>query len=434
MGTFFLAYKRKIHPLGLPIIGGATFLFIYIVQPFYLIITKKIYYYLNNLQIAKAIFISFLCYVSFISGWFTVKNKNVRNIHKNNILWNYKKIYNTGLILSIFGTLGFLYFLKLSGGILHFYSGVHGAYGAWKETTAYLHMSRYYIFPGVSLMITGLLKGKLNRIYWVPIIFFTSLMYIHSILASSRGTFFAMSTTFVLTYYLAGGKIPKMKKVIIGGIILAISLALIVGYREYLHLGPKDKPLPPIHEALLFKLGVNDIAIRTGSTGDNEFLYHAGLIETVDRLNRYHFGLGWIYMVTVHLIPRIIWENKPYGWDTPGVTPYDIFLLFGWTRSPGSAPAIVADIYRNFGMFSLIFFFLLGLFSKKIFLNLLNNKDPKTITIYVLFYAWSLNMFAQGFGALIDKYLYVLIPSLLLLNLSKHRVTIIIKKYETIRT
>jgi len=432
MGTFFLAYKRKIHPLGLPIIGGATFLFIYIVQPSYLIITKKIYYYLNNFQIAKAIFISFLCYVSFISGWFTVKNKSIKKSYKNNILWNYKKIYNTGLILSIFGTLGFLYFLKLSGGVLYFYSGVHGAYGAWKETTAYIYMSKFYIFPGVSLMIIGKLRFKGNIYYWFPPIFFSILMYIHAILSASRGPFFAMTATIVLSYYLGGGKLPDMKKVILGGVILGISLILIVGYREHLHLGPKDKPPPPLEKALLFKLGVDYTAIKAGSTGDNEFLYHAGLIETVDRLNRYHLGLGWIYMVTVHLIPRIIWENKPYGWDTPGVTPYDMFLLFGWTRSPGAAPAIVADIYKNFGIFSIIFFFLLGLFSKKIFLNLLNNKDPKTITIYVLFYAWSLNMFAQGFGALIDKYLYVLIPSLLLLNLSKHRITII-KKYETIR-
>ncbi|MEM5810040.1 MAG: oligosaccharide repeat unit polymerase [Candidatus Aenigmatarchaeota archaeon] len=416
-GTFFLAYLRKIHPLGLPLLAGAIFFFVYVIQPAYLIWTGDIYYFLDNWQITKGVFVAFIMYLAFLKGWFSGIKKKIKI--NNNIIekWNYKKLYRVGLGLSIFGTLLFLIFIYQSGGIYTFYSMPHGAAGAWREQTAYVYMGEYLVYPGIALLLLSSIRlnsaGRSTIINFkrlFPFFFFSFLLLIHAILTGDRGDFILLATNVGLSYFFATGKRPKTRGIIIGLCAIGIVILLLVGYRDYLHLGPKDKQPVPIKEALLSMISVSDSQIIRGVTGV-EFIYHCGVIDAVDKLQRYHLGINWVYSLTVHLIPRIIWPDKPYGWNTPGVNPEEMASLFGWIRASGSAPGTVGDMYWQFGWMSLFFFYLIGLFSGYLFNGTMITKTPQWIIIYVLWYSWGYKLFAHGLGALLVPYFYVLLPT-----------------------
>ena len=419
--TFFLVYKRRIHPLGLPVLAGGIFFFIYVIQPLYLIVTGDIYYFLNNWQIAKSIFVAFVMYLVFIRGWLSGVKKRVILSNRYLIKWNYNKVYIVGLFLSILGSSLFLIFIIQSGGIYQFYSMPHGAAGAWQEQTAYVYMGEYLIYPGIALLIFAIvnLKFSFGRIF--PLFIFILVLLFNAILTGDRGNFFLLVSTTGIAYFFATGKKPKTRTIIIGGIITGIIILLLVGYRDYLHLGPKNAPPIGVKDALFSMLAITDSQIKRGVVGI-EFIYHSGVIDAVDKLQRYHLGINWFYSITVHLIPRIIWKEKPYAWNTPGITTEDMSLQLGWTRTSGSAPAIVADFYRQFGWLSLIFFYFLGVISGYFLKKVQCEKEPESMIIYTLWFSWGYKLFAHGFGAMLVPYFYVLIPTIFLVRICKKNI------------
>lgn len=420
IGTFFLAYKRKLHPLGTPILGAGIFGFIYVFQPAYLLWKGDIFYFLTNWQIAKGILVALLMFLFFLGGWFYGSRNRVIRIDDGKVIirWEYRTIYKVGFLLALVGTGLFYLFIVQSGGVTVFYGAPHATLGAWEEQTAYLYMSRYFVYPGLVLMILSLIRLRARRLMWLPIVLFSLTRFAHAILASSRGEYFVLTITLVLSYYLVSRKIPKVRTVLLGGIVVGLGILLLVGYRDVIHLGPKEKPPPSFREGVLYMTELDEADLFSGQTGI-EFIYHSGTIDAVDKLQKYHLGLNWLYLTTVHAIPRLLWKDKPYRWDTPGVMPEDFYSLFGWVMASGSANGLVGDIYSQFGLASVAFFFFLGWLNARMFVRAVYKGDPASLSIYILWYAWGLNLFGQGFGALLVPYLFVLIPTLILIQFCK---------------
>ena len=427
--TFYLAIRRKIHTLSILLLAGGVFMFMYVIQPIISIHDGTIYYFIDDWQIAKCELVAFIMYLFLLWGWFSgmkgpIKAKRILS----EISWNYRRLYAIGFLMAAFGAAVFSLFVQESGGFNTFYSAPHFAKAAWHEETAYVYDALYLVYPGLVLMILGCVRSKSRAFRWFPIILFSLLMLAHSILSAARGVFFPLVASVGLAYYLGGKKMPKTRTVVIGGAIAGLAVLLLVGYRGVLHLGPSDPyRQPSFNEALLSVAGVGgNSAIKYKTTG-NEFIYSASIIDTVDSLQEYNLGINYIYKITVHLIPRLFWPDKPYSWGIPEIyKPHspengDFYQTFGYKVAGGSAPTIVGELYMQFGLASVLFFFLLGRFSAYLFKKLQVSDDPRVITAYVMWYAFGLHLFAQGFEAVIEPYIYTMVPTLLVMNFARSR-------------
>jgi len=421
--TFYKAFRGKIHTLSLILLAGAVFAFLYVIQPAYTLTTGAIYHFLDDWQIFKGIVVPAIMYIFLLWGWFSGMKKTGRtNKAAPDMLWNYRRLYIVGFLLAAVGSFIFSFFIQSSGGINVFYGAPHATGGAWQEQTAYIYFAEYLVYPGLVLMILTCVRRKGSAIRWFPILLFSLLMLMHSILIASRGVFFSLVVSVGLSYYLSKKKMPNVRTVIIGGIIVGLIVLLLVGYRDLLYLGEPASTYQrtTFNEALFSTVELNESSIMNGYTG-NEFIFSAAIIDTLDKLQKYHLGINWIYRVTAHMIPRILWPDKPYAWDSPGIDGADIFSEVGYKVSLGAAPGIVGDLYLQFGLAAVFFFFLLGWVSAYLFKKVRVSDDPRVITAYTIWYAWGLHLFAQGFGAVIVPYIYIMVPTLLLMNFARSR-------------
>jgi hypothetical protein len=234
-----------------------------------------------------------------------------------------------------------------------------------------------------------------------------------AILSGARGEFYHVIVAVVYTWFFASRIIPRVSSVLAGGIVLCICLLLLVGYRSDLHLGAKTRFERDIVEAMMATSDITDIEMQVKRT-NTLFPYHTAVIDTIDQTQKYNFGVDWIYTLTVHTIPRRVWPQKPSMWNV-GITPFDVYREVGWLRAGGAAWGLVADLYREFGIASILMWFVLGRISRRFLEKVGQEGNPINILVYVMWCVWALDMFAQSIKAILAMYLYVVLPGLLLL-------------------
>src|SRR5208283_4656794 len=71
------------------------------------------------------------------------------------------------------------------------------------------------------------------------------------------------------------------------------------------------------------------------------------------------------------------------------------------------------DLYSRFQIFSAIFLFGFGTCLRRLFVAARSLSSPLAVVAYVMMYALSLNIFAQGFGTFFVALPYSLVPVLL---------------------
>jgi hypothetical protein len=395
--------------LGLPLVAILVCVFVYIIQPLSLMRSGVLDVFLTDKQAAKGILMPALMLACFFYGWRSLrKTLQFSRVPKPSD-WDAKSLWRWGLAASLAGAALELIFLARSGGVYHAFSQPHGALFADRENTAYLYMGPLWIATGMAMMVLAGARAKLRGWQRALLLLFTALMYAKAVLLASRSWVFLTTATLLAAFSLARRRplpLSAALSVLIPGCVAAL---LLLGYRDVLHLGEVKADPPSLPEALVAGASLPDSGLVSRTTGF-EFVYHAAILETVDATQKYHLGLNWIYVFTVHLIPRIWWPEKPYGFETPGITYRDIQETTGLVVARGAAPGLVADIYRNLGLFSVVFFFFLGRLTRRLYLRALDLDSVVAAVAYVLLYALSLSMFGQSFQAVLAPLAYAMAP------------------------
>lgn len=407
LGTVFYLSRRRGEGLGLPLVGAFVFAFLYVVQPVGLWLDGTLEVFLTPWQVTKGILLPALMFLCFLAGWSQGRRKSV--VASQPPSWNPERLFRFGFWTALVGLILKGVFILRSGGLLVYYGKPHLAGAAWTENTAYLYSSSWWILSGTALMILAASRFKLGRLERAPIVLFMGVMFADAVLGSSRGTFFATGSCLLVSVCLARRRQPSVTKALFALVLAGLGVVLLLGYRVVLYLGEQTAPVPRLSQALAGPLSIDETHAKLQMTGV-EFVYHALAIDTVDKTQKYHLGINWIYVVTVHIIPRILWPDKPYGFETPGITWADIEEQTGIRITAGAAPGIVADIYAQFGLFSVVFFFIFGNLAGRLYEHATGLQSPLVACAYVMLHALSLNTFAQGFGALIVAFLFSLIP------------------------
>jgi hypothetical protein len=318
-------------------------------------------------------------------------------------------MWSVGFWAACVGLIFYMVFLERSGGVAYSFSQAHGKAMAYEENTAYLYDGPWLMLSGSAMMIFSDPRSKSRRWRSLAPYVFLSIYLLSAILTGSRGPLFAVATV-----YFVGTSIAQRKKVSIGQaarllIPLGVGVCVMVGYRSVLHLGTETSIQLPSPEDAFENVAAPSEYDKEHDTASQEFLFHAATIEAVDQTGKLEFGLSWLQFFLVNPIPRVLFPEKPKP-EWIGVNWEDISQYTGIAINGGAAPGIVADLYARFHLFSAVFLFALGACLRRLFVSARNLSSPITAVGYVMVYAVSLNMFAQGFGAIFVPLGYSMVP------------------------
>ena len=394
--------------IGIPLIAIGSFAFLYLIQPMQLLWTGTYRLFLTDWQMSEGLLVPALMLLSFMWGWLYPSGAQ----RSMSTPWDRRAVWSWGFVAACTGLVLYAVFIERSGGFSASFSQAHGKAMAWEKNTAYLYCGPWLILSGSVMMLLG--NPALRRRTWkraAPYVFLSAFL-VESILTASRASLFATAATYLVGSTIAGRK--KITFLQAARLLLpaCIGVLLMVGYRDVLHLGPRtSQELPSVESAYDETAGVSEYDLEHDTSGQ-EFLFHAVQLSTVDQTGKLDYGESWIEFLVINPIPRLLWPEKAYP-PTGGVTLADIEEHTSLEIGPGSACGIVADLYARFHLFSALFFFALGFGLRRLFISARSLTSPITAVGYVMFYAVSLNMFAQGFGAIFVALGYSMVPVLL---------------------
>jgi hypothetical protein len=410
-GCFWVLWDQPVEGVGLPLIAVATFTFVYVAEPAYLMWTDQLRYFLTDDMTTKALLLPAAALVCFMWGWHVAarrRNRIAARI-KPITVSSAARLYEYGLFTACIGSVLYLVIVKRSGGFLHAYGEMHGHGFDWAHNTAYLYMSPFWVQSGLAMMVISSNRIKMTAWHGAAIAFFALTYTINGVLLGSRHDVFAIGAILWASWSLARHTRPTVARAVVPLAIASLGALLALGYRETLHLGDNKPSAPSLVDALTMGLANDDVSLRYQTSGV-EFVAHSAILDTVDKTRKYHLGINWLYYYTIHLIPRIWWPNKPYRFDTPGITKDDVLQVTGIELANGYASAIVADLYSQFGYFSLLFFVGLGWCARWLLLRAELGSSALAMCGYATLFSLSLNLFGQGFDAILVPAAYALLP------------------------
>jgi len=405
-----ILWRRPGEGLGMPMIAMLCFGYLYVIQPLTLLLTGTLSAFLDDWQTGKALFVPAVMLAFLLWGWRRGTAAGLRT--REHAFSNWTQLWNWGAGAATVGTVLVLALVLRSGGLVEVFSAPHGSGLQVEDITAYWYLSPYWIICGIGMM---LFAG--NRAVRTPVrraVLISSILFVYAfaILTSSRGIIFAISATVVVSYFLRRMTRPTIAKLLPYWICAGVLVVLMVGYRQILHVGNTDNTeAPTFGQALMSVSSITPSQVSQLNTG-LEFLFHATALDTVDQTQKYHWGLAWLYIYTVHIIPRVLWPSKPLSFDTPGITNNDIHEMTGITISAGAAPGIVADGYEQFGALSVVFFFLFGLASARLYVHAQFSGNPLPAMGYTMLCAVSLNGLTQDVHQMLIFGPYAMLPML----------------------
>jgi len=198
------------------------------------------------------------------------------------------------------------------------------------------------------------------------------LFLLQAVLRSSRQDTFYLLAIWIFVIHLTRSKPPS--RFVLGTSLFVAGLVplLLVAYRAYIYVGTDVSRFTDVDSNFV------ESVVRPG-TG-NEFILHSALATASYDLGEYDYGQQIPYSGFINFIPRFVWREKPY--NTFRVTPYELIQNhWGWIPAYGSAVTGAGSIFFEWGFLGLIFWFLLGRWSKGLF-EKARQGSPRSIAIY----------------------------------------------------
>jgi len=392
--------------LGIPLVAIGSFVFLYVIQPLQLILSGSSELFLTDWQFAKALFVPALMLACFMWGWLLPGKRSQRAVAS----WDPRAMWKAGFWAATIGLILYAIFIERSGGIVQSFSEAHGHAMAYQTNTAYLIDGPWLMLSGSAMMILSAARYRSQQ-RWRRLApyFFFSIYLLTAVLTGSRGGIFAVSTSFFVARSFAQGKTVSFGQATRTLLPIGVLVILMVGYRSVLHLGPQTtEELPSLESSYQDVTDVSEYD-KAHNTASQEFLIHAAALSTVDETGKLDYGLSWAWLLVINPIPRLLWPEKHYPPPT-GVTWSDIYEHTGIGVNAGAASGIVADLYGCFQIFSAIFFFAFGTCLRRLFVAARSLSSPLAAVGYVMMYALSLNIFAQGFATFFVPLGYSMAP------------------------
>jgi len=394
--------------IGIPLIAIGSFAFLYVIQPLQLLWTGTYRLFVTDWQMSEGLLVPALMLAAFMWGWLHPSGSP----RTMNAPMYQRTVWHFGFWIACIGMILYLVFIERSGGFRASFSEVHGKAMAWDSNTAYLYSGPCWMLSGSVMMFLGSPTFKNRKWKSATPYAFLCIYLVHAILVGGRGGLFAVIATCFVGSSIARRVKIRFAQAAIILLPVCVGVVLMVGYRAFLHLGAKtEEEVPSVESAYNETAGISEYDQEHDTSGQ-EFLYHAAQLSTIEQTGKLDYGLSWIEFLAINPIPRLLWPDKSYP-PSRAVTAADIKQYTSLAIAPGAACGVVADLYARFHVFSAIFFFAMGYCFRRLFMAARSLNSPISAVSYVMLYAVSLNMFAQGFGAIFVPFCYSTAPIVL---------------------
>lgn len=266
-----------------------------------------------------------------------------------------RRIRVIGIILGLLALSAYWYSLLNVGGFLNAYSQVKGG---GTVGSGYVGEAPLLAYPAIALIALSRQKLtiRLSDLFLVLII--ASPHLLQGTFGGRRGPLFLILAMLFISWYIAKGIRPTLKKAILGVLIISISVVIVWSQRQHLYLGSGDE--------FEFSRVVEKIAPETINTGD-EYLAGVATVLTADEIDNFYWGYRYFVTFFIRPIPRQLWPTKYEDVGADWLYRYgddereDRYLhSVGFTLLAGSSTGFVADVYYEFSWVAILVCYLLG--------------------------------------------------------------------------
>lgn len=340
------SYLTAKNIYGAPFLFSLMFGYFYVFQTY--VVATNLDFLLEPWMFELGQALALICIMAFLHGWKLALKKGcnkIQLIDKEPTL-NYAKMWGLGISTALVAIVSMQFV------------GFRDENYNYEGASAYLYMLYHLGYPGILACVIASVKDKRYRSYLHKLILFAlcfGLTYIF-FLSARRGPVFPV--VIMLTYGFGLMSAAKPKKLVLVTSIMVVGAAMLVFplVRNYSEGGMAAWNSESVNalsfEAVTFEKSKQD--------GDNEALYHMGMVATATALGNYQYGTGYLTLLT-HFIPRYLWQDKPnlgqglFPW-TPSLMP----KVLGWELSSGAASGGVAETFMELGFLAPLLWLALG--------------------------------------------------------------------------
>jgi hypothetical protein len=308
--------------------------------------------------------------------------------------------------------------LLIAAGSASHYLFISQADVNFKSTSAYWYMLYHITYPGATLCVIAAgfdarLRRPLTRILFMLAVVIALLPHVAN---ARRGPVFPMMIALVFVPAIL--RKSRARLPVVGGLAAAgAAMLLFLAVRPFVG---NDVALPGQGKVGAWSDAMEDVTFndvfvkRTHQIGDNEYIYHCAIVATLEERACYQYGTSYI-SVLLNWIPRALWPKKPglgEGWYRPHVTEV-VSTVTGWDMTSGAAAGGVAEVYNEFGPFSMLVWAGLGFIVARWYRRTLEAPSPPAIAAYVGVLCASHWLISQGVAAAFVPFaIYEIVPAL----------------------
>ena len=339
-------------------------------------------------------FSSFVCLITFLAviiGWCYIDilpNRKLYREEKINIYYPYNRLFLIGTICHL---LSFIAELLIAhgrgGGLLDLYSNPHSFYSG--SDNPFLFYLFFLTFVGtVPYLQCFFSNQKLPPNQKFIIIFVCLVQIIRALIVGQRSWIFNLIFIYVTIPFFCVNRLPKIRQVAYFLLPAAVLVIILPTIRGSIYLGSTDLHNLPelVYKGLSSATEGDTGSSITDAAGDtsrvsSEFILGAATMTAAWRKNSYTYGLSF-YDFLINPIPREIWDEKPKDLGLQSQVNI-INNNYPWKFNSGSASTGIAEMFLNFGFFSIPFWFIFGLIHRLVYNLALKPKNFYAQGMYV---------------------------------------------------
>lgn len=411
----YLGYRRTGDPLHPAVILSPLFFLGMVLEPAQRLLHPEIVEFFPNYRgVSFAMTVQYIGMAFFFAGMLSTVTSIGLGRNSLSLLdltlddRKLRKIRTVAWSLACFASFGYWYGIYLNGGFIRSYSTGKG--GGLASMSGYLGEAQNLGVVAVVFYAISLQRSGLRFINVIAALLMMSPTLLQATFGGRRGPMFIAGASLFVSYFIAIGRVPKLKQIVPMLAVLLIGVVFIGSQRENLYFGSeRGINLPAFLEAL-FGAQVQ--------RGDN-FVASAGATIAIYEMDDYHWGRRFITTYLVRPIPRELWPTKYddisnllYGKPFLEIqnAHYDWIDILGWRPTNGYAVNSIVDQFWEFSWGYVVVLWLFGRGLSFIWYKF-RTVGGYWFICYFIVVSLSIYLPTQSFSAFAHRFLYLSLMS-----------------------
>lgn len=362
----FFAFTRSKDAMHPATFMSPLFLYFYCVWPLLINRPGGLPMYFSPEELERVAGLYFVCIVALYLGMLNVPKGIPRQIRGNMVgdlgVFSLnltpgvrKRLFVLGIVLGLIAIAAFWYSLSNVGGFVSAYSRAKG--GGW-TASGYLGEARLLAYPGIALVALARQRLRIRLVDVFLVLILASPHLIQGTFGGRRGPLFLILAMLFISWYIARGTRPTLKKGILGVAVISVTVVLVWSQRQHLYLGSGQE----------FEISrvLDRLAPEEIGRGD-EYLAGVATVLTADEIQNFYWGYRYFVTFVIRPIPRQLWPTKYEDVGADWLYQYgdevreERYLhAVGFTLLSGSSTGFIADVYYEFAWGAVFVSYLLG--------------------------------------------------------------------------